>query len=209
MGIKPFEFYQGLLLLNLSNLFIYNNLRGDGLSQRSYSNNAVIYLQTQPLPVWKSFQLNFTLALEQFLEKEGRNFTSGGAIFQASQDLWRGVSLQAFYSAQSRRRTRSWLIEGTTSQDLSLMLRMAPAGGLSGWISFSYDPKSSVWRHSFADIAVEIRKNWRFHSLVNYDFMFKKLENIDLYLIREAGRFQLRFIWRSISRQFLLELIPR
>jgi hypothetical protein len=209
MAINPFKFYQGLLMLNLSNLFIHNNFRGNGLSERSYSNNAAVYLQTQPLPVWRSFQLNLTLAVEQFLEKEGRNFTSGGAIFQASQELWRGVSVQAFYSAQSRRKTKSWLIEGTTSQDLSLMLRISPAESLNGWVSFSYDPKNSVWRYSFADIAVEILKNWKLHSLVSYDFMFKKLENIDLYLIREAGRFQLRLIWRSISRQFLLELIPR
>lgn len=209
VGMNPISFYGGHLFANFYNIFIYNNFKRDKLSQKSYSNNTVFYLNTQPMAVWDSFHLNFNLALEQFLEKEGRNFTSGGAIVRASQDLWRGLSLQAVYSIQSRRKTKNWLIEGTSSQDLSLMLRLSLAENLNGWISFSFDPKNSVWRYSLADISLGVFKNWRLHSLANYDFLLKKLENIDLYLIREAGRFQLRFIWRSLSRQFLVELVPR
>jgi hypothetical protein len=208
-GINPISFYDGLLILNFSNIFIYNNLSRDRLSERSYSDNLVWYLNAQPISIWESFRLNFSLALEQFLEKEGRHFTSGGAILRASQDLWRGISLQAVYSAQSRRRTRDWLVEGTGSQDLSLSLRISPAENLSGRISFSFDPKHNLWRYSYANLAIGLIKNWSLHSLANYDFLFKKLESIDLYLIREAGRFQVRFIWRSLSRQFLVELVPR
>lgn len=208
-GINPISFYDGLLFVYFNNIFIYNNLSRDRLSERSYNDNIVFYLSAQPMTIWRSLQLNFSLALEQFLEKQGRNFTSAGAIFRVSQDLWQGVYLQALYSAQSRRRTKDWLIEGTTSQDLSLMLRLYPAENLNGWISFSFDPKHGMWRYSYADVEIGIIKNWSFHTLLNYDFMFKKLENIDLYLIRTAGRFQLRFIWRSLSRQFLVELVPR
>ena len=208
-GINPISFYDGLLFVYFNNIFIYNNLSRDRLSERSYNDNIVFYLSAQPIYIWGSFQLNFSLGLEQFLEKQGRNFTSGGAIFRVSQDLWEGVSLQAVYSAQSRRRTKDWLIEGTSSQDLSLMLRLSLTENLNGWISFSFDPKHSMWRYSYADLAIGVIKNWSLHSLLNYDFMFKKLENIDLYLIRMAGRFQLRFIWRSLSKQFLVELVPR
>lgn len=209
VGMNPISFYGGHLFANFYNVFIYNNLHGNTRSERSYSNNMVFNLNTQPMSIWSSCDLNFNLALEQFLEKEGRNFTSGGAIFRASQDLWRGVSFQAVYSVQSRRKTKNWLIEGTSSQDLSLMLRLSLAENLNGWISFSYDPKTSLWRYSYANIAIGVIKNWKLHSLANYDFLLKKLDNIDLYLIREAGRFQLRFIWRSLSRQFLVELVPR
>jgi hypothetical protein len=64
-------------------------------------------------------------------------------------------------------------------------------------------------RQSFADISIDIIRNWRLHSLINYDFLLKKINNVDLYLIRDAGRFQLRFIWQSLSKQFLVELVPR
>ena len=89
------------------------------------------------------------------------------------------------------------------------MLRSSPSARLSGWLSVSFDPKYSMWRYAYADVSLVVIKNWSFHSLANYNFIFKKLENIDLYLIRQAGRFQLRFIWRSLSRQFLVELVPR
>ena len=209
LGLNPIGFYSGLLFVNFYNIFIYNNLSRGDLSTRSYSDNIVCHLDTQPIWLWSSFRLNFNLALEQFIEREGRNFTSGGVIVQGSQDLWGGLSLQAAYSAQSRRKTQKWLIEGTTSQDLSLMLRSSPSARLSGWASFSFDPKYSMWRYAYADIAIVLVKNWSLHSLANYSFIFRKLENIDLYLIRQAGRFQLRFIWRSLSRQFLVELVPR
>jgi hypothetical protein len=57
-------------------------------------------------------------------------------------------------------------------------------------------------------VTVGLIKNWNFQSLLNYDFYRKTIANVDLYLIRHAGRFDLRFIWRSISKQFLIELIP-
>ncbi|MFQ5722736.1 MAG: hypothetical protein ACE5GI_09625, partial [Candidatus Aminicenantales bacterium] len=128
---------------------------------------------------------------------------------RARKEFLKGVYLECMYSAQTRRKTQGWLIEGTTSQDLSALLRVNPLQSLDAWVSISYDPKNNQWRQSFTDISIGIVRNWRFHSLINYDFLLKKVNNIDLYLIREAGRFQLRFIWRSLSKQFLLELIPR
>ena len=108
----------------------------------------------------------------------------------------------------SRRRSKAWLIEGTTSQDVSAVVRADPGGRISGWVSFSYDPKAGEWKQSFADISIGLFKNWKFQSLLYYDFYRNKLNDIDLYLVRDAGRFDLRFIWRSISKQFLIELIP-
>jgi len=208
-GLNPFSFYGGLLTANIYNVFIYNQLRAEDLRQYSYSNNTVFNLTTRPIYIQRNFNLNFNVALEQFLEKEGRNFTSGGFIIRAEKRVFKGVSLEGFYTIQSRRKTKGWLIEGTTSQDLSAVLNVNPSEKLNGWISFSYDPKNNQWRQSFADVSVGLIKNWKFHSLINYDFLLKKIGNVDLYLIRDAGRFQLRFIWRSLSKQFLVELVPR
>lgn len=209
LGLTPFQLYGGLLTASLYNTLIYSNLKRDGFSLNNFSNNTGFRLTTQPVFIQKGLSLNWSAALEQFTEKEGRNFTSGGLIFNGKKDLAQGISFEGFYSVQSRRKTRGWLIEGTTSQDLSAILKVHPSPKFDSWVSLSYDPKNSQWRQSFADFSVAIIKNWRFHSLLNYDFLLNKLYNVDLYLIREAGRLQLRLIWRSLSKQFLVELVPR
>ncbi len=208
-ALNTFQLYDGLLSASFSNIFIYNRFKTDELRKDGYSNNTIFNLSSQPIFVGKNLILDFNLAVEQFFEKAGRNFTSGGFIFKVKQILTKGVSLEGFYSVHSRRKSKNWFIEGTTSQDLSTVLRVNPAENLNGWISFSYDPENSRWRQSFADISIGFLKNWQFHSLVNYDFLLKKLNNVDLYLLRDTGRFQIRLIWRSLSKQLLIELIPK
>jgi len=208
LGLNPFSFYGGLLTATIYNIFIHNTLRGDRFNTLSYSNNTAFNLSTRPLFLRQNSQLDLSLAVEQFLEKEGRNFTSGGVILNARQQFGPGISLEGFYSLQSRRKTKGWLIEGTTSQDLSAVLKVNPWPNLRGWLSLSYDPKNGEWRQSFADVSMGLIKNWKIQSLLNYDFFLKRVNNVEFYLIREAGRFELRFIWRSISKQFLVELVP-
>jgi hypothetical protein len=209
LGLNPFQLYGGLISISINNIFIYNNLKRGGIEEDSYSNNTALILSTQPIFLQKGFSMNYNISLEQFVEKEGRNFTSGGFIFKVNKSIVKGISLDGLYRFQSRRKTQDWLIEGTTSQDLSAVLRINPSERLNGWVSFSYDPKNNQWRQSFADVSVGIVRYWKLHSLIHYDFLLKKINNVDLYLIRDAGRFQLRFIWRSLSKQFLIELVPR
>lgn len=209
LGLKPISLYDGMLLINLNNIFLYNNLKKNDYNEYTYSNNTIFNLSTFPIHIQKSFYLSFQIAIEQFLEKEGRNFTSNGFIFNVSKECFRGFFLEGYYRAQSRRRTKNWLIEGTTSQDMSAIFRVNPDDRIHAWASFSYDPKNRQWRQSFVDLSFKFFRNWRFHSLLNYDFLLRKINNVDLYIIREAGRVQLRFVWRSLSKQFLVELIPR
>jgi len=209
LGLNPFQFYGGLISASINNIFIYNDLKRGEIKEDSYSNNTVLTISTQPVFLQKGFSMNYNISLEQFVEKEGRNFTSGGFIFKVNKSIVKGISLEGLCSFQSRRRTQNWLIEGTTSQDLSAVLKVNPSEKLNGWVSFSYDPKNGQWRQSFADISVGIIRYWKLHSLIHYDFLLEKINNVDLYLIRDAGRFQLRFIWRSLSKQFLVELVPR
>ncbi|MBU1338969.1 MAG: hypothetical protein KKD56_07880, partial [Acidobacteria bacterium] len=208
VGLRPFSLYSGLLTASLSNMFIWNRVQLEDTRLSGYSDNLVFKVGTSPLPLQNTLSLKFDLAVEQFLEKEGRNFTSGGLLMKLQKELFRGVRLEGFYSYQTRRKTEGWLIEGTSGQDLSAVLRVNPTDKLNGWISVSYDPKTDRFRQSFADIMIGLIKNWKFHSQINYDFLLNRLNNIDLYLIREAGRFQVRVVWRSLSRQILIELVP-
>lgn len=209
MESGPLPFYGGLLQAGLSNVFIHNTLGGNGSSSSSYSNNTAFRLSAAPVPLARGLLLDFSLALEQFLEKEGRNFTSGGAVVNLKRRWPAGVTLEGFYSLQSRRRTRGGLLEGTTSRDLSGVLRLQPSEGLNAWVAASYDPKNGRFKQSFADLTLGVIRGWRFHSLLQYDFTRNRLSNVDLYLIRDAGRFELRLMWRSLSRQFLVELLPK
>ena len=208
VGLRPFSLYSGLLTASLSNMFIWNRVQLEDTRLSGYSDNLVFKVGTSPLPLQNTLSLKFDLAVEQFLEKEGRNFTSGGLLMKLQKELFRGIRLEGFYSYQTRRKTEGWLIEGTSGQDLSAVLRVNPTDKLNGWISVSYDPKTDRFRQSFADIMIGLIKNWKFHSQINYDFLLNRLNNIDLYLIREAGRFQVRVVWRSLSRQILIELVP-
>lgn len=209
VGINPFIFYGGILEARFTNIFIYSDVKVGAEHQDTYSNNTMFSLSTRPIPVGPGFSLNLGAAVEQFLEKEDRNFTSGGFIGSAEVALGRGFFLEGLYNCQSRRRTRDWLIEGTSSQDLSAVFRANPSPKLNSWVSLSYDPKNRQWTQSFADISFEVIRQWKFHTLIHYDFILDKLNNIDLFLVREAGRVQLRFVWRSLSKQFSVELIPR
>jgi len=209
LGLNPVMFYGDLLSVGITNVFIYNRLKKAEDLEFTYSNNTVLNLASRPVYLHERFYLNFNVAVEQFMEKENRNFTSTGFIINASQEFFKGFFLEGHYSIQSRRRSKNWLIEGTTSQDLSVILRVNPSRRVNSWASFSYDPKNSQWRQAYTDISFEFFKSWQFHTIMNYDFLLKKINNVDLYLIRNAGRVQLRFIWRSLSKQFLVELIPR
>ncbi len=209
LGLNTFHFYDGLLSANVSNVFIYNSFSLDEFRQNTYSNNTIFNLSSQPVSILKTLSLNFNIALEQFLEKEGRNFTSGGFILNVKQSIAKGINLEGFYNIQSRRKSENWFIEGTTSQDLSTVLRINPTESINSWVSLSYDPKNRQLRQTFADISITFFNTWNFHSLLNYDFLLNKINNVDLYLIRDSGRFQIRFIWRSLSKQFLIELVPK
>ena len=208
IGMRPVVFYGGLLSFSMSDVLVLNSLRGEQNATDSYDNNAVFSLGAAPVRLGPGLTLRLSLTAEQFLEKEGRNFSTGGAVVRAAQEFAPGVTLEAIYNFQSRRRTRSWLIEGTTSQDLTLLFRITRPGRLEGWISAAYDPKYGDWKQGFADLSVGLVRNWKFQTLFNYDFYRRTLGNIDLYLVRKVGPFDLRFVWRSLSKQFLIEIVP-
>jgi len=209
LSLNQFDFYGSLLSFRLTNIFIMNQSSLSDSLQKSFSNNLTLSLGIKPISIHRTTSLKAGFSLEQFMEMSRRNFTSGGIIINVVRQLGTGISLEGFYSAQSRRKTKGWFIEGTTSQDLSLLFRVSNTTGLSGWISLSYDPKRNEWRTSFAELSLRISEAWRFQTLACYDFLFRKLNNIDVFLARDAGRFELRFVWRSLSKQIVVELIPQ
>jgi hypothetical protein len=208
LALRPITFYGGLLTATLSNVLVSYTLHSGQGATDSTNNNTSFSLAAAPLWITSRLSLRANLSAEQFLEKEGRNFTTGGAVLRVRQEFGTDIDLEVLYNAQSRRRSRDWLIEGTTGQDLSARLRLGTPGRLTGWASVSYDPKRGEWKQGFADLNVGLIRQWRFQSLLSYDFYRRRLANIDVYLVRSAGSFDLRFVWRSLSKQFQIELVP-
>jgi len=208
LGLRPVTFYGGLLTASMSDVFVLNSMHGPDGTSNTYNNNTVFGLAAAPIRISPGLTLRMSLAAEQFVEKEGRNFTSGGAVVRLKREFAPGISVEAIWSGMSRRRSRDWLIEGTTSQDLTALVRIRPEARLSGWASVSCDPKNGEWKRGFADLSLGLVRNWKIQTLLNYDLALGRLADVDLDLVRRAGRFDLRLGWRSMSKQVVIELIP-
>ncbi len=209
LNAMPFRLYNGLLQVNFSSSFLVNRLTLGGESNDQKRANLMLNLQSEPIGLGAGSLLTMALSAEQLLDQERLNqFTSLGCVFKYTRGLARFADLDFLFNFNSRRRTEAWLIQGTTSQDWSAVLRLKDNGQrVRGWASLSYDTKTGRFTNSYLDCTVSLVKNWQFQTQMNYDFMFKNF-NYELYLIRHAGRITLRASYRSLSKQILLEILP-
>jgi hypothetical protein len=166
-------------------------------------------LQSETIQLGRGPEISFSLAAEQLLDEDSQNnFTSLGYIFKCAQSLTDFADLNFFFNYQTRRKTEKWFIKGSTSQDWSAVLKLKEKENrIQGWLSLSYDTKTAHFTSGVVDCSVAIVKNWYLQTQMNYDFIFKNF-SYDLYLIRRAGRIMIRGSYRSLSKQFLLEVLP-
>ncbi len=206
----PFRLYGGLLQADFSSSFLVNRLTLAGRRDEQRRANLALQLRSEPLELGAGTTLNLALAAEQLLDRDPDNrYTSLGCVVKCSQELGANAALEFLYNFNTRRRSEDWLIQGTTSQDWSAVLRLKENGRrLSGWVSLSYDTKSGRFTSSYLDCLVSLVKNWQFQAQTHYDFLFRQLHT-DLYLIRQAGRIMVRASYRSLSRRLLVEILPR
>jgi len=209
LRFSPFPLYGGLLQCNIHSSLNINHLRQADFKESSFRSNTALDLGTEPLPLSTSTDINLSLRLEQFIDKDpDNNYTSAGLIFRSKQRLWKSASFELMYNYQTRRKTEWWFIRGTTSQDFTALLRVGkPKGTLDAWTSLSYNAKWGKFTTGYLNCNLGITKGWQLQSLFNYDFALQKL-NYNLYLVRKAGRIIIRLAYRSLSRDFLIEILP-
>ncbi len=210
LNATPFRLYNGLLRVDFASSFMVNQLQIGSRRDDQSRANVALNLQSEPIGLGPGSTLTMALSSEQLLEqdREGR-FTSLGCVLKYTRQLGARAELDFLYNFNARRRSEDWLIQGTTSQDWSTVLRLKDNGQrLKGWASLSYDTKSGRFTSSYLDCAVSLVKNWHFQTQMNYDFLFRNF-SCDLYLIRHAGRIMLRASYRSLSKRILLEILPR
>ncbi|MCU0236311.1 MAG: hypothetical protein MUC72_04410 [Acidobacteria bacterium] len=210
LNATPFRLYHGLLKMNVASSFMVNQLaHGDRRDDQARANLAVD-LQSETIRLGRGPALTFSLAAEQLLAPErAERFTSLGGILKCSQSLAGFADLDILYNYNTRRQTEAWLIQGSTSQDWSAVLRLKDGPErLQGWVSVSYDSKRGELTNGYLDCSVMLVKNWQLQTQMNYDFMFGNF-NYEAYLVRFAGRIMVRASYRSLSRRFLVEVLPR
>jgi len=210
LNATPFRLYHGLLEVKFASSFMVNQLNLGGRHEDQSRANLTLQLQSESVRLGSGPAFVFSLAAEQLLDPERTNrFTSLGGVFTCSQDLAGFADLEIMYNYNTRRLTEAWLIQGSTSQDWSAVLRLKEGPErLQGWMSVSYDGKNGNFTNGYLDCAVKLVKNWQVQTQMNYDFMFKNF-NYELYLVRHAGRIMVRASYRSLSRRFLIEVLPR
>jgi len=209
LNATPFRLYHGLLQVNFSSTFLVNQLNLAGRRSDDHQANMILSLQSEAVRLGGGPAFDFSLAAEQLLEEQRLDqFTSLGCVLKCSQDIAGFAELNFLYNYHTRRQTEAWLIQGSTSQDWSAVLRLKEsAKRVQGWVSLSYDTKAGNFTSGYLDCTVTLIKNWQFQTQMNYDFLFKNF-NYDFYLIRLAGRIMVRASYRSLSRKFLLEILP-
>lgn len=210
LNATPFRLYGGLLRLDFASSFMVNQLKVGGRRDDQGRANVALNLRSEPIGLGPGSTLTMALSSEQLLEQDRENrFTSLGCVLKYTRQLGDRAELDFLYNFNARRRSEDWLIQGTTSQDWSTVLRLKDKGQrLKGWASLSYDTKTGRFTSSYLDCEVSLVKNWHFQTQMNYDFLFRNF-SYDLYLIRHAGRIMLRASYRSLSKRVLLEILPR
>ncbi len=208
LTVNPFRMYDGLLQLNFASSFVVNQFKNRGVSTDLSKANMTLALQSERIELGRGRELSFSLAAEQLIDQDAdNNFTSLGCIFKASQSLWNLADLNLLFNYQTRRQSDDWFIQGTTSQGWSAVLKLKEKENwVQGWVSLSFDTKTGHFTSGLLDCSVAIIKNWYLQTQMNYDFIFKKF-SYDVYLIRRAGRIMIRGSYRSLSKQFLVEVL--
>lgn len=210
LNLNPFTLYNGILKANFSSQIMVNQLSMAGRRDDLFRANLAMSVDSETIQLSRGAQIWFSMAIEQYIDRDPLiNFTSAGYRIRGKQDLFGVADMELQYNYQSRRQTRSWLISGTHSQDVNAVLRLKERkeNRINGGVALSFDSKMGRFSTGYFDGLIALSQNWKFQVQMNYDFLFRNF-NYDFFLNRKAGRFTVRVSYRSLSRQFLFELLP-
>ncbi len=210
INIRPLGFYGGLLRMNFSSSLQFTKTIREDTNENTFRSNTTLSVSGKHLDISKGLFIDVSGRIEQFFDKDPmENFTTAGIVLRGVRRISDGSSFEISYNFHTRRETRDWLIAGTSTGELSAMLRLGSLGEKLNFVgSVSYDIETGDYTTGFFNLKYNLIKHWDFHTLFNYDFEFKKM-NYSIFLERQAGRILLRASFRSLSKQFQLEVIPR
>lgn len=210
LQFTPFHLYRGLLRFNVTSSLNLNYLESSGTENFTYTANSAMDITTETLNLSPSTELEASIRTEQFYGDDAlQNTTSAGLVFKGRQHFGDFAFIDILYKYQTRRNTEAWFIQGSTSQDVTALLRLKEKSeddDISLWTSLTYNPKIGKFSTGYLDFQLKVIKKWYIQSLLNYDFEFQRF-SYDIYLKRKAGRILFRVTYRSLSRRFQLEVL--
>jgi len=209
LSFLPLQIYGGLLDIEFSTSMIFTEIALLGNSKKEFRSNSYLGLSSKKIVITPSTDVRFSIRSELFFDRDQEeNYISEGFILKGTKKLIKNLNLEFLYNYYTRRKSMNWMIEGSTASDFSVFIRRSAKNRKGDfWASISYDMDSGNFKNSYLNIKFLLFKGWEFQAISDYDFTFKNF-NYNLYLDRRAGRFRIRFSFRSITRQFQLEIIP-
>ncbi len=207
--ISPFYFYSRLIQLNLSNSLFYNIWNEPGARRTDFTDNFVLNLSTSlnTIPILKNFSFNYRL--EHLWRGKGEEFLTSGASFNLRRSFFKEVlNLSFLYNFNTRRRTKGWFIEGNSFENLSLYLNIKPYESLNMNFSMNGEPERGLV-NSFGTFNYSLGRSWIAELDFNYDFLIKKIANLEAYLIRDTEKFSIRIGWRMLGKQIFVDFLPK
>ncbi len=206
---RPFSFYHDLLSVGFQVHATRSWIGRGGVRDLLGQVVAGFSVATQRLQLTPETAVQVSLASEWNMDRDPlARIASTGIILRGWQGLPGPFALELLYNYHARRALRDWWITGTTSQDFTCLVRTRrKLAGFSGWTSLSVDSKRGELTVAYFDGALDLFKNWQAHTQINYDFLARRWIG-NFYLIRRAGRFQLRISYRTLGG-FLVEFTPR
>lgn len=210
LNTSPLLFYKGLLKLNFSSTLLFNTTVREDIRENSFRSNTAVSISGNHIDISKNMFIDLSGRIEQFFDSDPmENFTTAGIVLKGVHNFTGNTSFELLYNFFTRRETRGWLITGTSTGDISAVMRFKThEGRLNLWGSISYDTERGDYTTGFFNFRYNLMKYWNLQSYVNYDFEFDRM-NYSIFLERQAGRILIRASYRSLSKQFQLEIIPR
>jgi len=208
LKIKPFKIYYGLIDVNVFTSLNINKIKMQEDEIFSFISNSGVSLKSKRLNISKKSKLDFELNLEEFLDSENSsNYTSAGIIINFNYNFSKYFTYELHYNYQTRRDTKSWFIQGTSSQDITSIFKLNGFNNiLKSWLSISYNSKLLKFVNTYFNVEIAISRYWSLNTLLNYDFEFNNF-SYSIMVNRYAGRINLRMTYNSISKRFMLQII--
>ncbi len=209
LEFSPIFFYSRLIQLNLSNSLFYNIWYGNDGRRTDYTDNFVMNLSTslRTIPILKNVSFNYRV--EHLWREKGEEFLTSGATLNFSRAILKNIlNLSFVYNFNTRRRTKGWFIEGNNFENLSLFLNFKPYEPLSMNVSMNGEPKRGLV-NSFGTFNYSLGRSWIAEVDFNYDFLIRKLANLEAYLIRDTEKFSIRIGWRMLGKQIFIDFLPK
>jgi hypothetical protein len=211
LNLSGISFYNNLLHFGITNNFYYylSSSQVTGKT-RDYSDNLIFEISSNLTTLPFIDNLNLSLRAEELFRQGREGYLSTGFLVNLRKGILKdNVYLNVVYAYNTHRKNRNWFIEGTYYQNLLTYLDFSFLKRMEANVSLNIDPNSGRFINSFSTLSYQLGRAWYIHSSLQYDFLMKKINNLDFYLIRDAKKFDIRLVWRYLTKQIFIEIVPK